>query len=136
MKKVLTIGVCVLALTVFSFFKNAQLTNLRKIGKNLYQVSSTTSLKPADITKLKAVLAGRYGIKSFTAITTVHYQPEKGTKLTGLAVAEQKVSSAFFSQALIENGEPEEVTQKGIYSIDNMPAIGDITGILSSYNAQ
>jgi hypothetical protein len=135
MKKVITIGACVIALAMFSFFKNVQLTNLRKIGGNLYQVN-TSSLKPADIAKLKTLISSQYGIKSFSAVTTVHYQPEKGTQKVGLAVAEEKVSSAFFSQALIENGEPEEVTQKGIYSLDNIPAVSGITSVLASYNAQ
>ena len=136
MKKLVTICACVITLAAFSFFKSAQLTYLHKIGGDLYQVSSTASLKPADVVKLKAILSQQYGIKSFAAVTTVHYQPEKGTKIAGLAMAEQKVSAAFFQQALVENGEPEEVTQKNIYSLDNLPAIGNIAAVLSTYSTQ
>ncbi|RWY54069.1 hypothetical protein [Mucilaginibacter gilvus] len=135
MKKVLTMVVCVLALTSFSFFKNAQINSLRKLGKNLYSASSTTSLKAADQEKLKAIFAKQYGIKSFTETTTVHYVADKGTKRTGNAMAEQKVSAAFFQQSMIEDGEPEEVTQRNMFSLDKTnPAIGDIAQVLSVYN--
>lgn len=135
MKKVFTLVVCVITLTVFSFFKNAQLNNLRKVGRNLYEANSTASLKPADQARLKAILSKQYGIKSFTTTTTIHYTPEKGTKRSGNAMAEQKVSAAFFQQNMIEDGEPEEVTQRNMFSLDKSnPAIGDVAQVLSAYN--
>ena len=132
MKKLSILTICVLTLAVFSFFKNVQ-TGPHKLSGNLYQVSSVAALKPADQAKLKAIIAKQYNIRSFTAVTTVHYQPEKGTSRTGNAIAEQKVSSAAFQQTVIEDGEPEEVTQRNIYSLTNMPAIGDVTQVLASY---
>jgi hypothetical protein len=135
MKKLSILTICVLALAVFSFFKNVQ-TGPRKLSGNLYQVSSIASLKPTEQAQLKAILAKQYNIRSFTAVTTVHYQPEKGTSRTGNAIAEQKVSAAAFQQTVIEDGEPEEVTQRNIYSLTNMPAIGDVTQVLASYKTQ
>jgi hypothetical protein len=135
MKKVLVLTACMLALGVFSFFKNPQ-SGPHKIGPNLYRVASITSLKPADQLKLKAIIARQYNIKSFNAVTTVNYQPIKGTQRAGNAIAVEKLSSAAFQQTVIEDGEPEEVTQRNIYSLTNMPAIGDVTQVLTTYNAQ
>lgn len=136
MRKVLGIGVCLLVIVSFSFFKSAQQGGLKKIGKNLYELKSTTALSTTDQAKLRTIIAKQYGIKSFNQTITVNYVPEKGLKGNGVAMAEQKVSNADFSTTILEDGD-EEVKQSCIYiNCSNNPALGDVLRLLLNYNVQ
>ena len=134
MKKVLTITLCVIAVAFFSFFKNTQQSGIKKIGNNLYQMTSTGALKSTDEIKFRDLLVKRYNIKSFAQVVTVHFTREAGLKGNGLAMAEQKLSAAAFTQTILEDGD-EEVKQSCIYSSCNAnPSMGDVVQILSTYN--
>jgi len=123
----------ILCIASFSFFKDPQPENLKKVGKNLYEVRSATALNLADCEKLKAILGKQYGILSFAQTTTVHYTPVKDMKGRGLAIAEQKLSAATFQQTMLEDGDVE-VKQACIYEDCKGSQIGDIMQILSNYN--
>ena len=137
MKKLLTIGTSVLILTAFSFFKNAQINSLKKIGKNLYQVNSIASLKPADQEKFKRLIGKQYGIRSFNETVTVHYTKFKGTKLSGNGIAEQKIGTGAFTQTILQDGDPEDVVAKCIYvECKTNPLTSDVIDVLSTYNVR
>ena len=124
------ITLCVLALAVFSFFKNAQQTGIKRIGNNLYQITSTGALKSTDEDKFKSLIIKRYGIKSFAQPVTVHFSPEAGLKMKGMAMAEQKISSAAFTQNIIEDGLEADAP----VAFKSDPSLGQISQILSAYN--
>ncbi len=137
MKKALTIGLCVIIIPAFSFFKNTQYTPLKKIGKNLYLATSTASFHIADRQKLKSIIAKKYGIKFFTATVIIHYFPEKTSKFSGYTVADQKLSNGVFTQTLIEDGADIEIAQRCIFSAcTTTPEVGDIVRVLSNYNVR
>jgi hypothetical protein len=137
MKKVLLIGLCVIIIPIFSFFKNAQLNPIKKIGKNLYQAKSTTWLHIADQEKLKAIIARKYGIRFFTTTIIIHYFPEKGPRFSGYAIADQKLGDGVFTQTLIEDGADIQVLQRCIYTTcSTIPEVGDIVRVLSNYNVR
>ena len=124
----------IIALAVFSFFKNAQPSALKKLGKNLYRLKTTATINTADQARLRAIIARQYGIRSFNQTVTVHYLPEKGLKGNGVAIAEEKINNAGFTESLIEDGN-EDVKQSCIYAnCSSNPAVGDILQILSNYN--
>ncbi|RWY54070.1 hypothetical protein [Mucilaginibacter gilvus] len=137
MKKLLTISSCILALTVFSFFKNAQTNELKKLGKNLYMVNTTATLKPADQEKLRTILGKQYGIRSFNETVTIHYTKFKGTKNVGNGIAEQRLGSGAFQQTILQDGEQEEVVAKCIYvACSSSPLTSDVIQVLSTYNVR
>jgi hypothetical protein len=134
MKKITRLIAGIIAITLFSFFKNAQLSVLKKVGKNLYELKTTNTLNAPDKARLKAIITKQYGIRSFSQTITVHYIPEKGLKGNGVAMADEKLSDADFTATIIEDGD-EDVKQSCIFSnCSNNPAIGDILQILSNYN--
>jgi len=117
MKKVTIFCACIVMLASFSFFKTVQPPLYKKIGKALYATPSTASLKPADLTKLKAALTKQYGIKDFTGSIAVHYVT--GTSVTGhkaFGIAEAKVSSSVFQQNMLADGD-EEVKQACMFVV-------------------
>ncbi len=136
MEKVIRLIAGIIVLAVFSFFKNAQLSALKKVGKNLYELKTTSALNVPDRARLKAVIAKQYGIRSFSQTITVHYTPQKGLKGNGVAMADEKISDTDFTTTIIEDGD-EDVKQSCIFSdCSNNPAIGDMLQILSNYNIQ
>jgi len=136
MKKIMILMLCILCMTMFSFFKNAQPAALRKVSKNLYEVKTTRSLNVAGQVKLRAIIAKEYGIRSFNETVLVHYIPEKDLKGNGVAMAEEKLSSSAFQQTILEDGN-EEVKQSCIYTnCSSNPAISDILQILATYNTR
>jgi hypothetical protein len=119
------------------FLKNPQQSALKKIGKNLYEASTTAALNPADQEKLKALLGKQYGIRSFNETVTIHYTPFKGSKAMGNGIAEQRLGNGAFQQTIIQNGEPEEVMVKCVYvNCSGSPVTGDVIQVLSTYNVR
>lgn len=139
MKKLITMMLCITCVAAFSFFKNAQKSIFRKLGTNLYQSQGTVAMSEAHKTNLKAVLMKEYGIKNFNQETTLSFKKvtdAKYPKLTGYSMAERTVGNNIFMQTMVNKalGEPEEVTQSGIYkSSASSASVGEITSILENY---
>lgn len=136
MKKIMLPLMALICLAGMSFMTSQTENGFKKIGAKLYQTRGVPKLNKTDETKFLEVLQREYKIKDLKQEITLSYRKVDGLENT-FSMAEKKLSTAIFSQSLLENGSEYDQVKTNCDNAGNpcptMPARKALQEIVAKY---